>query len=677
MVITHVNEQTPRQLQEVADILGNAKKVVVVCGAGISTNCGVPVWHALFFTPVGMDAEYDYQDFRSKDGLYNLIQNVEAASCAPSPRRTSPRKRTIQSYAYRVSKPAPKLKAISGKDLFQSSVWAREETTFTFYRFIASLKSTIDEQVSAASATHRFIRLLRDQGRLVRCYTQNIDGLEAREGLSSDIAHGKGSRSRFTKKAISLALSAGQNLRGTIKDAGCEAIQLHGSLENVKCTICSHVTPWKPCHSKEKFLRGTAPECPSCLETSLDRENRGMRGTCVGTLRPDIVLYGEGNRHAEDISKIMHNDLGLKPDVLLILGTSLQVHGLKALVRDFAQTVHAKKSKRAKVIFVNLTAPASSVWNDVIDYWVGMDCDRWVEDLKHRIPNLFRLQQPLTGRVTKMAPKTAIATETTPKKRSPGRPRKIMPVSSSSPVCPKTIAPLSPTMSAAAKCSPIPQNLLNPTPTISPNDPVRRRLFASTTSPPTTKRKRSIDFLEEVAQKIPRIEINKVTTPTRPIQFLTPPSSRRHRTRAVSKGYMDTRSTLIATDLHIAAPPKVRKFMPMQVYDSEIGNDESLDELCDENLDPQSPYKIVDRNNLLYSSPFKRTALRELARNMVDSDSPRKSRGKHSAKNASKKDLATSSPKWLRNTAARNRPEDFWTEVEGEAGRERLSSIRK
>jgi NAD-dependent SIR2 family protein deacetylase len=30
-------------MQEVADTMGKAKKIVVVTGAGISTNCGIPV----------------------------------------------------------------------------------------------------------------------------------------------------------------------------------------------------------------------------------------------------------------------------------------------------------------------------------------------------------------------------------------------------------------------------------------------------------------------------------------------------------------------------------------------------------------------------------------------------------------------------------------------------------
>ena len=56
----------------------------------------------------------------------------------------------------------------------------------------------------------------------------------------------------------------------------------------------------------------------------------------------------------------------LRPDILLIIGTSLRTHGVKRLVKDFAKVIH----KRAgKVIFVNLTELAES-WDGVIDYWV-------------------------------------------------------------------------------------------------------------------------------------------------------------------------------------------------------------------------------------------------------------------------------------------------------------------
>ena len=43
MTILKVDKADNRQLQNVANILAAANKIVVVTGAGISTNCGIPV----------------------------------------------------------------------------------------------------------------------------------------------------------------------------------------------------------------------------------------------------------------------------------------------------------------------------------------------------------------------------------------------------------------------------------------------------------------------------------------------------------------------------------------------------------------------------------------------------------------------------------------------------------
>lgn len=43
MTIVEVKKEDNRQLQNIANTLAAAKKVVVVTGAGISTNCGIPV----------------------------------------------------------------------------------------------------------------------------------------------------------------------------------------------------------------------------------------------------------------------------------------------------------------------------------------------------------------------------------------------------------------------------------------------------------------------------------------------------------------------------------------------------------------------------------------------------------------------------------------------------------
>ena len=45
MTITVAGPDRPVQLQQIADLLAAAKKVVVLVGAGISTNSGIPVSH--------------------------------------------------------------------------------------------------------------------------------------------------------------------------------------------------------------------------------------------------------------------------------------------------------------------------------------------------------------------------------------------------------------------------------------------------------------------------------------------------------------------------------------------------------------------------------------------------------------------------------------------------------
>ena len=120
------------------------------------------------------------------------------------------------------------------------------------------------------------------------------------------------------------------------------------------------------------------------------------------------------------------------------MGTSLKVHGLKTLVREFAKAVH---DKGGIVLFVNKTKPADSTWNDSIDYWVNMDCDAWVEDLKKRRGDMWATQTSLDWKVIKSKTKTksvskrsesmktvpqiperAIAAPATPKRRKPRKP---------------------------------------------------------------------------------------------------------------------------------------------------------------------------------------------------------------------------------------------------------------
>jgi NAD-dependent SIR2 family protein deacetylase len=269
---------------------------------------------------------------------------------------------------------------LKGKDLFDSIIWSNALSTSIFYTFISSLRQKILNDVKSTTETHKFIRALRDAGRLVRNYTQNIDMLESREGLCTELERGTGNRTRFSQKFQREPRPTDETGTST-PDSGVEVVHLHGSLDKLRCGLCAKPSSWDEDDRHQATLAGEAPDCPWCVANSANREGKGRRSLAVGRLRPDIVLYGEEHPSAHLVAPLITHDLSLGPDILLILGTSLRVHGLKVMVREFAKAVHGKGGK---VVFVNMTKPPESIWGDVIDYWVEWDCDAWVIDLKER-----------------------------------------------------------------------------------------------------------------------------------------------------------------------------------------------------------------------------------------------------------------------------------------------------
>jgi NAD-dependent SIR2 family protein deacetylase len=291
--------------------------------------------------------------------------------------------------------PSSKLR---GQDLFDSRLFQDAKSTVVFHRFIAALRQKIHDEVQETSASHKFIRTLRDGGRLMRCYTQNIDGLEAREGLSTDLRRGKGNKRRFMKKHYEAPLPSVTT--GTDFDPGCEVVQLHGDLDTLRCTVCATQFTWTD-NETEIFEEGCAPRCVKCSSKSDARQANGKRGLAVGSLRPNIVLYGEDHPSNAILNPFPAYDASCQPEVLIIMGTSLKVYGLQKIVREFAKAIHSLKNGKGKVIFINRTRPAESTWDNTIDYFVSADCDEWVADLKQRRSDIWLRQGEIDLKVTK------------------------------------------------------------------------------------------------------------------------------------------------------------------------------------------------------------------------------------------------------------------------------------
>lgn len=138
---------------------------------------------------------------------------------------------------------------MKGRDLFDASLFRDTTSTSVFYSFIAELKKKIDE--ASPSPTHDFIKTLDSKNKLLRSYTQNIDGLEERVGLvgsSGDAAKTSGT---------------GKNA-GKLRVKEVRNVQLHGDIHRVRCVMCSAEFPCEEEHLSA-FLEGTAPDCPECL----------------------------------------------------------------------------------------------------------------------------------------------------------------------------------------------------------------------------------------------------------------------------------------------------------------------------------------------------------------------------------------------------------------------------
>ena len=196
--------------------------VVVLLGAGASTSAGIP-------------------DFRSKgSGLYGNLQEYDL-----------PRPQMMFDLDYFKSEPA------------------------AFYKF--AQQAAFWPSAYQPTPTHHFIALLEARGMLRRCYTQNIDSLERRAGVSAD-----------------------------------KIVAAHGNFDSATCLDTGEKVPIAK------------------VEAAIKRgEWKALRDEFGGLVKPDVVFFGEQlppnffSSASEDLARC---------DLLLVVGTSLAVAPFNDLI---------------------------------------------------------------------------------------------------------------------------------------------------------------------------------------------------------------------------------------------------------------------------------------------------------------------------------------------------------
>ncbi|KAI1807195.1 DHS-like NAD/FAD-binding domain-containing protein [Daldinia bambusicola] len=278
------NEKDEKLLEQLTRALRKKKKIVVIAGAGISVSAGIP-------------------DFRSSKGLF----------------ATLPKEHGLKG---------------SGKHLFDASVYKHDSTTSSFHTMVRDLSHLTKN--AEPTPFHHLIASLAKEGRLLRLYTQNVDGLDT--------------------SMPPLATTVPLNTKGPWP----KTIQLHGGLAKMVCSKCSEISDF----DGSLFEGPEAPLCKGCEETDNVRTSHaGKRSHGIGRLRPRMVLYNEYNPDEESIANVVRADIRSRPDAVIVVGTSMKIPGVRNMVKDMCRVTRERK--------------------DGITAWINLDPEPTGADLKN------------------------------------------------------------------------------------------------------------------------------------------------------------------------------------------------------------------------------------------------------------------------------------------------------
>lgn len=235
-------------------------------------------------------------------------------------------------------------KLFGGRDAFSMAVYRDEDRQLNYNKLVQifyTAATTADPQ-----GMHLLFNDIAREGRLLRLFTQNVDGLEL----------------RCTHLYTQTPLRASKPWPNVV--------QLHGSLHWMECISCHYL-----CQIDISLFSGThPPACPLCQVRITEAVERGSRSTTPGILRPRILLYDDTQEwDTESIAAVVKHDLKSKPDVLLVAGTALKVPGAVEIVRKCMEAV---RKSGGRTIWISKERPNAKV-KDGWDHEIRGSCEKF------------------------------------------------------------------------------------------------------------------------------------------------------------------------------------------------------------------------------------------------------------------------------------------------------------
>ncbi len=199
------------------------------------------------------------------------------------------------------------------------------------------------------TAFHHMLATIAKEDRLMRLYSQNVDGIDTSlDPLKSCVPLRKDESGKWPR-----------------------TVQLHGGLDKMVCSKCQDLSDF----AADLFSGPVPPLCPRCEEVNDIRTNHeGKRSHGIGRLRPRMVLYNEHNPDDVAIGAVTRDDLRKRPDAVIVAGTTLKVPGVRRIVREMCGLVRDRRGGVA-IWINNDLPPVTKDLEDCFDIIVQGPCD--------------------------------------------------------------------------------------------------------------------------------------------------------------------------------------------------------------------------------------------------------------------------------------------------------------
>ena len=347
-------------------MLRNKKHICVVTGAGISVSCGIP-------------------DFRTMgSGLYSTLDCNEFSglSCAED----------LFDYEFFQYNPVPFFQFAQRYKLYDSYFATTTTKTTTMQAQSTSLQSTTiisPDRTTRTTRTntlgpsdaHKFLGKLQETGKLLRVYSQNMDALEEKGGVSSNkVVYAHGSlrwayclkcKQKVDAKEIQNEILAGQvayckkkTLSSSLQQQQQQKKQQQEQQKQPPCqriiASSSSLLLSSSSSSSSPIVRRTSsrkrPRPFSLMESEISSSNvsdaplsssssllleehlpppspqqqqQGMDVFCGGLMKPGITFFGQPLQ--DQVGRCLQSDQK-KVDALIVIGTSLSVAPISKVV---------------------------------------------------------------------------------------------------------------------------------------------------------------------------------------------------------------------------------------------------------------------------------------------------------------------------------------------------------